>query len=776
MSAQEQISITRLGRLGLPVPASVRIDVGTDDADLRRAVIAALATLSGPSRRIGSPSDPLLLAVAAQAEPPNGSTTFLGATADSLAWLDARGGGALAAAIRQRDFSGGTAPEPVDQIIRVARSLCTPSVTLYPMMLGCRRDGDGAGLVRSRDPDTGRARLSGFFRPGSCGILREDDPAAAPLNDFTDRPWWTPLTRAVRSLEAQQRDGIELEFVVQDGQLCVVGAAAAPGGAAACVITAALLDEGVVDAGEAVERVTPQQFADAIRPAGSGLTRDSAVGHGLGVSPGTACGHATFDPARAIERAERGQPVVLIRTESRPEDLNALLAAAAVVTIRGGRTSHAAVIARTIGRPCVVGLVDARLDPGRAELHLGFVTIAEGDVITVDGDRGLLALGASADPTPVGGTASNPAAQRLLKAADAYRRLEVWANADRAHDATLARRAGATGIGLCRTEHMFLGDRHELLAEVLLRPNDRTAQESLDDLHRLQCEDFRDILAAMDGLPVTIRLLDPPRHEFLPDLTELSVQAAVAADRGAPDAVAERRLHAVRQLSERNPMLGVRGIRLGLLLPWLYEMQVTALVEATMARLRAGADPRPSLLVPMVASAAELRPVRAFTEHVLEEARSLADREMTLPIGVMIETPRAALVAGELAGVADFFSIGTNDLTQLTWGLSRDDTDSTVLRRYQSLGLIDASPFERLDRTGVGQLIEFAVRAGRAARADLRIGVCGEHAADPESIQAFHDWGLDYVSCPPPELTRARYAAGRAGRIPLESFSTGVAA
>ena len=527
---------------------------------------------------------------------------------------------------------------------------------------------------------------------------------------------------------------------------------------------ASLIAEGYLDPADALDHVSPAQFAAATRPAASSLPDKDVLGRGLGVSPGTASGVATFDAADAVERSQRGESVVFIRVETRPEDLPALLAAGAFVTTRGGRTSHAAVVARAVGRPCVVGLADATVDPVRRVLDVGGVTIADGDLITVDGTGGVVAAGNPGSSPAAGGQQLDQAWQALLAAADACRRMEVWANADTADAAAAARRGGATGIGLCRTEHMFLGDRQRLLAEILLSSYDSTAQESLSRLHELQRDDFIAILTAMDGLPVTIRLLDPPRHEFLPDLTELSVAVAISRIKGDLSLAAERRLLAVRRKAERNPMLGVRGVRLGLILPWLYEMQITALLEATLTRLRAGGHPRPMLLVPMVSAVSEVLAVRAFTGYLTGELQPLADGEISLPVGAMVETPRAALIAGELAEVADFFSFGTNDLTQLTWGLSRDDTDTEVLAPYQDLGLVDSSPFERLDRSGVGQLIELAVRAGRQVRPGMSMGACGEHAADPDSILAFDDYGLDYVSCAVPDITLARYAAGYAAR------------
>jgi pyruvate,orthophosphate dikinase len=655
------------------------------------------------------------------------------------------------------------------------RSLKSPSVVLLPMVLGCYADGDGSGLAHSRDLDTGQARLDGFFLPGACGATDgERDPRALPLAECAAEPWWPRLAEAARALEAQQRDAIELEFVVQDGQLWILGARPVlRAGTAACAIAAVFMTEGLLDPAEAVARIRPSQFAEVVRPSAGGLEPQTAAGRGLGVSPGVASGIATFDPARAVERSKEGDCVVLIRAEARPGDVTALLASAAIVTARGGRTSHAAVVARAIGRPCVVGVAGAVIDQARGRMELGGVTIADGDLVTVDGAQGLLAKGGCLNDSPGDGHQLDWAAQRLLAAADAERRMQVLVNADTADDAAAARRAGAAGIGLCRTEHMLLGDRQRLLAEILLGPNHRTAQESLDDLLTLQRADFAAILAAMDGLPVTARLLDPPRHEFLPDRTGLAVRIALGEARGEPDPAAGRQLRAAERLSESNPMLGVRGVRLGVLLPWLYEMQIRALLEATVTRLHAGGDPRPQLLVPMAATAQELRPVRTFATHLLSELQPLADRELTLPVGVMIEVPRAALTAAELAGQADFFSFGTNDLTQLTWGMSRDDTDMAILRPYEDLRLIDASPFERLDRAGVGHLIAMAVEAGRRVRPGMPMGVCGEHAADPDSIEAFHDWGLDYVSCSRQDLAVARYAAGHATRSPRSEAERG---
>jgi pyruvate, orthophosphate dikinase len=532
-----------------------------------------------------------------------------------------------------------------------------------------------------------------------------------------------------------------------------------------------MLAQGRIDAAQALRRVTPDQFAAATGRHAAATLSGPPLARGLGVSPGIAAGIATFDPERAVDRGARGEPVILIRTQTRPEDLPALLAAAAFVTTRGGRTSHAAVIGRATGRPCVTGLDGAVVDVGRGVLQVPCATVADGDLVTVDGTHGILARGGLATTAAPGKPEQlqDRAVGDLLAAADECRRMQTWANADSVAEALAARQAGASGIGLCRTEHMFLGERLSLLTEVLIAPYTSTAQEALGQMHRLQRADFTAILSAMDGLPVTVRLLDPPRHEFLPDLTELSVRAGVARARGERDPALDRLRDVVERLAERNPMLGVRGVRLGVLLPWLYEMQITALAEAALARISEGGDPRPRLLVPMVATTAELLHVRAFTVGLVAELQPLADRELALPVGAMIETPRAALTAAEVARAAEFFSFGTNDLTQLTWGLSRDDTEAAVLRPYEQLRLIPASPFERLDRTGVGELIRMAVRAGRLVRPGMSMGICGAHAADPASIMACHDWGLDYVSCPVPDIPVARYSVGYAAARPARA-------
>ena len=459
-----------------------------------------------------------------------------------------------------------------------------------------------------------------------------------------------------------------------------------------------------------------------------------------------------------------------------------MIASAGVLTSRGGRTSHAAVVARGMGRPCVSGAEGLEVDPVARVARAGEVEVREGDVISLDGSTGEVFVGAVpvvASPVlrylehgvdvalaELDGNQDSAelvrAADRMLGHADSVRRLEVRANADAAGDAGLARRLGAQGVGLCRTEHMFLGDRRVLIERVILAITAAEREEALDALRPLQRADFVDLLEAMDGLPVTVRLLDPPLHEFLPDRAELMVRVARAEERGQVVEDDVRLLAAVTRLSESNPMLGLRGVRLGLVVPGLFALQVRALAEAVAARVKAGGRPRAEIMVPLVGSVMELQLVREEADAILAEVARSEGVTLSVPVGTMIELPRAALTAFRIAEVADFFSFGTNDLTQTTWGFSRDDVEAAFFAAYLSMGVFTISPFESLDVDGVGRLVRIAVEEGRRTRPDLHLGVCGEHGGDPESIHFFHHIGLDYVSCSPFRVPIARLEAGRA--------------
>ncbi|MCB0926119.1 MAG: pyruvate, phosphate dikinase, partial [Mycobacterium sp.] len=471
------------------------------------------------------------------------------------------------------------------------------------------------------------------------------------------------------------------------------------------------------------------------------------------------------------------------RKETNPDDLEGIIAADGVLTSRGGKTSHAAVVARGMGKTCVCGAEELVVDAGARSARVGKVTITEGDQVSIDGSTGEIFLGAMpVVPSPVenyiesGLTAALDGADdetaalvtavdRILTHADARRRLAIRANADTADDAARARNLGAQGIGLCRTEHMFLGDRRVLIERVVLAGATEERDTALAALLPLQRNDFRDILEAMDGLPVTIRLLDPPLHEFLPDRTELAVKVALAEERGetgAQEAADRTLLAAVERLHESNPMLGLRGVRLGLLTPGLFALQVRAIGEAAADRILAGGDPKVEIMVPLVGSVMELHLVRDETERILADVAAERGVALSIPIGTMIELPRAALTAHRIADAADFFSFGTNDLTQTTWGFSRDDVESTVFASYLEKGVFTISPFETIDADGVGRLVDIAATEGRRTKPGIKLGVCGEHGGDPESIHFFHRIGLDYVSCSPFRLPVARLEAGRA--------------
>jgi pyruvate, orthophosphate dikinase len=536
--------------------------------------------------------------------------------------------------------------------------------------------------------------------------------------------------------------------------------------------------------------VTGEQLARLMFPQFDPAAEKKLLAKGLAASPGAAVGAAVFDSAVAVKRHAAGESVVLVRRETNPDDLEGMIAANGVLTSRGGKTSHAAVVARGMGRTCVCGAeaidVDVRTRTARVSTADGEdVVINEGDVIAIDGTTGEVFLGEvpvvtspvvdylehGLDATLAGAEGQGldeetadlvRAVDTILTHADAARRLRVRANADTADDAARARRLGAQGIGLCRTEHMFLGDRRVLIERLVLADSAGVRDEALEALVPLQRGDFVELFEAMDGLPVTVRLLDPPLHEFLPDRTELAVKVAVANERGQDTAHDEKLLAAVERLHESNPMLGLRGVRLGLTIPGLFAMQVRAAAQAAADRIEAGGNPLVEIMVPLVGSVMELHLIRDQADTVLAEVAAQRGVRLDIPIGTMIELPRAALTAGRIAEAADFFSFGTNDLTQTAWGFSRDDVEAAFFAHYLDVGVFTVSPFETLDAIGVGRLVRIATDEGRAARPGLKIGVCGEHGGDPESVHFFHDVGLDYVSCSPFRVPVTRLEAGRA--------------
>jgi pyruvate,orthophosphate dikinase len=512
----------------------------------------------------------------------------------------------------------------------------------------------------------------------------------------------------------------------------------------------------------------------------------------LAASPGAAVGAAVFDSATAIARTAAGEQVLLVRRETNPDDLGGMIAATGVLTSRGGKTSHAAVVARGMGRTCVCGAEALDIDVRARTMKVGDITVNEGDVIAIDGSTGEVFLGdvpvvmspvakyledgldaALADADDETGELVQ-AVHRILAHADETRRLRVRANADTAEDAARARSLGAQGIGLCRTEHMFLGERRVLIERLVLADVDEERSAALEALLPLQRDDFVQIFTEMDGLPVTVRLLDPPLHEFLPDRTELAIKVAVARERGEDIGVDEKLLAAVERMHESNPMLGLRGVRLGLTVAGLFGMQVRAIAQAAAARIKDGGDPHVEIMVPLIASVMELHLIRDEADGILAEVAESEGVDFDISIGTMIELPRAALTAGRIAEAADFFSFGTNDLTQTAWGFSRDDVEAAFFAAYFDKGVLTVSPFETLDAIGVGRLVQIAVDEGRAVKPGLKIGVCGEHGGDPESVHFFHEVGLDYVSCSPFRVPVARLEAGRAA-VALDDTAAGLA-
>ncbi len=649
------------------------------------------------------------------------------------------------------------------------------AVNVVAMVFGNLGPDSGTGVAFTRDPATGEQGVYGDYLQNAQG---EDVVAGirntVPLDalESLDPNSFSELMRIMATLEGHYRDLCDIEFTIERGKLWMlqtrVGKRTA---AAAFVIATQLVDEGMIDLDEAVHRVTGAQLAQLMFPAFDLGGHPAQLARGVAASPGAAVGRVVFTAARATELAAQGEKVILVRRETNPDDLPGMIAAQGILTSRGGKTSHAAVVARGMGKPCVCGADALNVDVHKGQFEVDGTRVAEGDVLSVDGTTGRVYLGeVPVQDSPVvryfeTGSVDGPlvtAVDRLLRHADSRRVLAVRTNADTPTDAERARRFGAQGIGLCRTEHMFLGDRRELVERLILAATDTDRQAALDALLPLQRKDFEGIFRAMSGLPVTVRLIDPPLHEFLPALEDLAVKVAVAEARGEDPGHDAWLLAAVRRMHEQNPMLGLRGVRLGLVIPGLFAMQVRAIAEAAATVALSGGDPQPEIMVPLVGAVQELEAVRHEVAQVLRDVAKESGVEVDTLIGTMIEVPRAALTAGQIAAVAQFFSFGTNDLTQMAWGFSRDDVEGSFFSQYLDLGIFGVSPFESLDRDGVGRLVRIAVEEGRAARPGLKIGVCGEHGGDPDSVHFFHEVGLDYVSCSPFRVPVARLEAGRA--------------
>ncbi|MCC3774528.1 pyruvate, phosphate dikinase [Streptomyces sp. UNOB3_S3] len=662
------------------------------------------------------------------------------------------------------------------------------AVNICSMVFGNLGPDSGTGVAFTRDPASGHQGVYGDYLQNAQG---EDVVAGIrntmPLAELEriDKASYDQLMQIMETLETHYKDLCDIEFTIERGKLWMLQTRVGKRTAGAAFrIATQLVDQGLIDEAEALQRVTGAQLAQLMFPRfderAGGKGGPELLGRGIAASPGAAVGRAVFDSYTAVKWSRSGEKVILIRRETNPDDLDGMIASEGILTSRGGKTSHAAVVARGMGKTCVCGAEELEVDTKQRKMTApGGVVIQEGDVVSIDGSTGKVYLGeVPVVPSPVveyfegrmhaGADDADELVQavhRMMAYADRMRRLRVRANADNAEDALRARRFGAQGIGLCRTEHMFLGERRELVERLILADTDTEREEALSALLPLQKADFVELFEAMDGLPVTVRLLDPPLHEFLPDITELSVRVALAEAREDANENDLRLLQAVHKLHEQNPMLGLRGVRLGLVIPGLFAMQVRAIAEAAAERKNAKGDPRAEIMIPLVGTVQELEIVREEAERVIAEVEAATGTGLKLPLGTMIELPRAALTADQIAEAAEFFSFGTNDLTQTVWGFSRDDVEASFFTAYLEKGIFGVSPFETIDKDGVGSLVRAAAKAGRATRPDLKLGVCGEHGGDPESVHFFHEVGLDYVSCSPFRVPVARLEAGRAAAL-----------
>ena len=640
----------------------------------------------------------------------------------------------------------------------------------------------------TRDPSTGHSGVYGDYLENAQG----EDVVAGIRNTLSladlekiNKPVYDELRGIMHKLETHYRDLCDIEFTIERGKLWMLQTRVGKRTAAAAFrVAVQLVDEKLITRDEALGRVTGDQLTQLMFPQFDASASKELIARGMAASPGAAVGRIVFNNAQAEASAAAGVKCVLVRRETNPDDLPGMVAAEGVLTARGGKTSHAAVVARGMGKTCVCGAEALEIDAEAGTVTVAGRVLTGEDTIAIDGQTGEIFLGeVPVTDSPVttylshgleaglAAAAGDPgtselieAVHRILTHADEVRRLQVRANADTPEDSQRALEFGAQGIGLCRTEHMFLGSRRPLVERVILsEEGSAERQEAFDALEKLQKEDFLAMLEVMDGKSMTVRLIDPPLHEFLPQLTELEVKVALAKAAGTVDPADEEMLVTVRRFHEQNPMLGLRGVRLGIYLPGLFALQMRALCEAAAELVARGKDPRPEIMVPLVGSVRELQLIREEGEGII--AAVAADKGVDLSgvtIGAMIELPRAAMTAEDLAEEADFFSFGTNDLTQTVWGFSRDDVEGVFFPQYIEGGIFGVSPFESIDVHGVGTVVAEGVRRARSTKPNIKLGVCGEHGGDPASIHFFHKVGLDYVSCSPFRVPVARLEAGRA--------------
>ncbi|MGE5573865.1 MAG: pyruvate, phosphate dikinase [Bacteroidota bacterium] len=660
------------------------------------------------------------------------------------------------------------------------------AVNVQAMVFGNMGENSGTGVAFTRDPSTGEKKYYGDYLKNAQGEdvvagIRTPKPIAELEQDMPEV--YKQLTGIFDKLEQHYRDMQDVEFTIQEGKLFMLQTRAGKRTAAAAVkIAVDMVKEGLIKKEEAIMRVEPAQLDMLLHKMIDPKAKVRVIATGVAASPGAAVGAVVFTADDAAERGAAGEKVILVRKETSPDDIHGMAASQGILTSRGGKTSHAAVVARGMGTPAVTGCEAITVDEASRSFRVGDVVVKEGDVITLDGTQGRVILGQAplVDPT-IGGDFAT-----LMEWADEVKALGVRANADTPHDAETALKFGAKGIGLCRTEHMFFGEeRVPVVQEMILAETTEARRAALDRLLPFQVEDFRGILKAMAGYPVIIRLLDPPLHEFLPSHEELLVEVTKMKIQGAdPEELKKKQalLARVDKLRELNPMLGHRGCRLGITYPEINEMQARAIFEAACQLTTEGYKVFPEVMIPVVGHVREIEIAREVVERVAKETMEKYGVKLEYMVGTMIELPRAALTADEIAREAQFFSFGTNDLTQTTFGFSRDDAEGKFLPYYLEHNILEHNPFEVLDRKGVGELVKIAVERGRRTRPELEVGICGEHGGDPSSVEFCHDTGLDYVSCSPFRVPIARLAAaqaeiknprkgkGKAGRV--EEYTT----
>jgi pyruvate,orthophosphate dikinase len=640
------------------------------------------------------------------------------------------------------------------------------AVNVQMMAFGNMGDDSGTGVAFTRNPISGRKELYGDYLANAQGEdvvagVRDTEPITALKR--RQPQVYKQFEDYAKRLEAHYRDVQDLEFTIERGKLWMLQTRNAKRtGDAAVNIAVDMVKEGVITQEEAVARVEPRQLEQLIHPRVDPNAKVSAIGKGVPASPGAATGQAVFDADTAEDWGKQGRAVILVRVETNPNDVHGMIEARGILTSTGGTASHAALVARGMGRPCIVGANEIHVDLKQRFFESNGARVKQGDEITIDGTTGQVFLGkvATIEPKP------STALKTVLGWADKRRRLEVWANADYPRDAQKARENGAQGIGLCRTEHMFMEEeRLPIVQAMIMADTTEDREKHLAKLLPIQRQDFVGILKAMAGLPVVIRLIDPPLHEFLPNYEDLVADTAVLrATKKKPKRLArlEKIKARVEQLREANPMLGLRGCRLSILFPEITRMQVRAIMEAACDLRKQNVDARPEIMIPLVGTLAELKAVKDQLVPVAKAVQQEKGVRVAYKFGTMIEIPRAALTAGEIATEAEFFSFGTNDLTQTTFGYSRDDAEGKFIVRYLEEKILPANPFETIDPAGVGRLMAIAVSEGRATRPDLEIGICGEHGGDPDSVHLCHKLGLDYVSCSPFRVPVARLAAAQA--------------